>query len=100
MPGYHDNPPTRYLRKALFPHHPDLKYAGLLNPLDCPHHMRREEKYPFREGVVLKRPTKKGKGSFVDCGIDKVRLRPNLEISRHFFVIVMWIFVLCILSNA
>ena len=26
----------------------------------------------FREGVVLKRPLKKGRGSFVDCGIDKV----------------------------
>ncbi|XP_063687188.1 putative methyltransferase C9orf114 [Bolinopsis microptera] len=61
----------QYLRKALFPHHPDLKFAGLLNPLDCPHHMRRDEQYPFREGVVLKRPTKKGKGCFVDCGIDK-----------------------------
>ena len=23
----------RYLRKALFAHHPDLKFAGLLNPL-------------------------------------------------------------------
>jgi len=61
----------QYLRKALFPVHPDLKYAGLLNPLDCPHHMRANEKAPFREGVVLKRPVKKGRGSFVDCGIDK-----------------------------
>ena len=23
--------------------HPDLKYAGLLNPLDTPHHMRMDE---------------------------------------------------------
>jgi len=30
----------QYLRKALFPMHKDLRYAGLLNPLDAPHHVR------------------------------------------------------------
>ena len=75
----------RYLRKALFPHHPDLKFAGLLNPLDCPHHMRAYEQYPFREGVIVKRPTKKGKGSFADCGINKVGREIFHKIWREIF---------------
>ena len=63
----------QYLRKDLFPHHKDLKYAGLLNPLDTPHHLRQSEFSQFREGVILDRPAsqKKGKGSWVNCGIDK-----------------------------
>ncbi|CAG0914246.1 unnamed protein product [Notodromas monacha] len=60
----------QYLRRALFPVHPDLKYAGLLNPLDAPHHMRRDEASPYREGVVLDRPHK-GDGSLVDVGLDR-----------------------------
>ena len=79
---------SRYLRKALFPHHPDLKFAGLLNPLDCPHHMRAHEQYPFREGVILKRPTKKGRGSFADCGIDKVRIELfPYQYKSHYLII-------------
>lgn len=27
--------------------------AGLLPPLDCPHHLRRDDLSPFREGVVV-----------------------------------------------
>lgn len=61
----------QYLRKAFFPQHPDLKFAGLLNPLDSPHHMRVEDRLPYREGVVLKVPVKDGKGSYVDAGLLK-----------------------------
>ena len=43
----------RYLRKALFPLHSSLRLAGLLPPLDCPHHLRRDDLSPFREGVVV-----------------------------------------------
>ncbi|KAK4697251.1 methyltransferase, partial [Phenoliferia sp. Uapishka_3] len=46
-------PLSRYLRKALFPLHPSLRLAGLLPPLDCPHHLRRDDDSPFREGVVV-----------------------------------------------
>lgn len=46
--------------------------AGLLNPLDSPHHMRMDEQAVFREGLVLDRPCKAEKGSFVDCGMRKV----------------------------
>lgn len=57
----------RYLRKALFPLHPSLRLAGLLPPLDCPHHLRRDDLSSFREGVVVDH---KGKGkAVVDVGL-------------------------------
>ena len=56
-------------RRALIPMHPDLKYAGMLPPLDAPHHLRSTEWGPFREGVV--RRSAKGEGSWVDVGLDK-----------------------------
>lgn len=43
----------QYLRKALFPIHSNLRFAGLLNPLDCPHHLRMDEDFPYREGITL-----------------------------------------------
>lgn len=49
-----------------------LSLVGLLNPLDSPHHMRIDEESDYREGVVVDRPTKHNKGSFVDCGMRKV----------------------------
>ncbi|KAL4617418.1 hypothetical protein GN956_G21154 [Arapaima gigas] len=70
----------QYLRKSFFPKHQDLQYAGLLNPLDSPHHMRVDEKAEFREGVVLDRPSKAGKGSLVNCGMRKeVRIDKLLQ---------------------
>lgn len=65
----------RYLRKALFPMHPSLRLAGLLPPLDCPHHVRRDDESPFREGVVVQAAgSGKGKhagngGALVDVGL-------------------------------
>lgn len=38
----------QYLRKHIFPIHNDLQYAGLLNPLDAPHHLRQQDEFPFR----------------------------------------------------
>ena len=81
----------QYLRRRLFPEHPDLKLAGLLNPLDAPHHMRQHEECRFREGVTLDkapgtRPGGTGVGSFVDVGlkhpvlIDHV-LRPGVRVT-------------------
>lgn len=69
-PQYAETP--QYLRKKLFPMHPSLRLAGLLNPLDSPHHMREDDDCPFREGVVVDRDVKKGAGSFVDIGKRKV----------------------------
>lgn len=50
-----------------------VSFSGLLNPLDSPHHVRMDEASKYREGVVLARPTKPGRGSFVNCGMRKVR---------------------------
>jgi predicted SPOUT superfamily RNA methylase MTH1 len=61
----------QYLRKHLFPRDPDLKLAGLLPPLDAPHHLRAEEWFSHREGVVLDRPGGKDGGSIVDIGLMK-----------------------------
>ncbi|XP_006640740.2 putative methyltransferase C9orf114 homolog [Lepisosteus oculatus] len=78
----------QYLRKSFFPKHQDLQFAGLLNPLDSPHHMRTDEEAEFREGVVLDRPSRPGKGSFVNCGMRKEvridrRLQAGLRVTVH-----------------
>ena len=74
----------QYLRRKFFPMHPDLHFAGLLPPLDAPHHLRRGDVAAFREGVVVEDKNKKNdsggdatknndkkeeEGSFVDCGV-------------------------------
>ncbi|KAJ7307972.1 hypothetical protein JRQ81_008470 [Phrynocephalus forsythii] len=70
----------QYLRKSFFPKHQDLQFAGLLNPLDSPHHVRMDEESRYREGVVLARPTKPGRGSFINCGMRKeVQIDKQLE---------------------
>jgi len=61
----------QYLRKALFPKSPALRFAGLMNPLDTPHQMRATEWSPYREGVIINRPSKDGKGSWANIGIYK-----------------------------
>ncbi|KAJ7377416.1 hypothetical protein OS493_029316 [Desmophyllum pertusum] len=70
----------QYLRKNFFPKHSDLQYAGLLNPLDTPHHMKVDDDMPYREGVVVDRPVKKGCGSFVNVGMRKeVRIDRSIK---------------------
>eukprot|EP00980_Cylindrotheca_fusiformis_P006561 scaffold1384_cov116-Cylindrotheca_fusiformis.AAC.39 len=69
----------QYLRRRFFPMHPDLQFAGLLAPVDAPHHVRAEDHSPYREGVVLdKKPSDPNAGSLVNCGI---RNRP-VQIDR------------------
>lgn len=48
--------------------------SGILNPLDSPHHMRADDNCQYREGVVLDKPVKTGKGSFANVGLLKVKL--------------------------
>lgn len=67
----------QYLRKAFFPMHKDLRFAGLLNPLDAPHHMRASEVCQYREGVTVKRPVI-GRGSWVHVG-----LRKPIQVDKH-----------------
>ncbi|XP_064616429.1 putative methyltransferase C9orf114 [Liolophura sinensis] len=76
----------QYLRKCLFPQHKDLQYAGVLNPLDTPHHMKASDTCEYREGVVLDKPCKPGKGSYVNVGLLKEvqldkQLQPGLRVT-------------------
>ncbi|XP_053981954.1 putative methyltransferase C9orf114 homolog [Hylaeus anthracinus] len=59
----------QYLRKYFFPIHKDLQYAGVLNPLDAPHHLRQQDVSLYREGVITNKPVKAGKGSYVNVGL-------------------------------
>lgn len=49
--SYLETPP--YLRKHLFPMHPNLRIAGVLPSLDMPHHLRANEWCDYREGIVI-----------------------------------------------
>lgn len=74
----------QYLRKYIFPIHSDLQFCGVLNPLQAPHHLGSTEVFNYREGVVVNKPVKNDKGSYVNVGllkdvlIDKV-LTPGLR---------------------
>lgn len=87
----------QYLRKHFFPIHKDLEFAGLLNPLDAPHHLRMTNEFKFREGITMNKKVKPGKGSQVNVGLlqdvstDKllnpgirvtVRMLPPSEVSK------------------
>lgn len=62
----------QYLRRVFFPMHPDLQFAGLLPPIDAPHHVRANDRSKYREGVVMKlkkNNSADGGNSLVNCGI-------------------------------
>ncbi|GAV85717.1 Methyltrn_RNA_3 domain-containing protein [Cephalotus follicularis] len=70
----------QYLRKALFPRHNNLRFVGMLPPLDAPHHLRKHEWAPYREGVTLKEKASNSEGSLVDVGLSKnVLINQELE---------------------
>ncbi|XP_046963217.1 putative methyltransferase C9orf114 [Vanessa cardui] len=76
----------QYLRKHFFPIHKDLEFAGLLNPLDAPHHLRMSNDFKFREGITMNKKVKPGKGSQVNVGLlqdvstDKL-LNPGIRVT-------------------
>ncbi|OIT30558.1 hypothetical protein A4A49_30608 [Nicotiana attenuata] len=61
----------QYLRKSLFPMHNNLRFVGSLPPLDAPHHLRKHEWAPYREGVALKDRSLKSGSTLVDIGLSK-----------------------------
>ncbi|KAJ9154345.1 hypothetical protein P3X46_027692 [Hevea brasiliensis] len=61
----------QYLRKALFPRHNSLRFVGLLPPLDAPHHLRKHEWAPYREGVTSNEKAPNSKETLVDVGLSK-----------------------------
>jgi len=85
----------QYLRKHFFPIHDDLKYAGVLNPTDMPHHLRASEESIYREGVVLEREGVKEDTSFVniglktDCLVNR-RLKPGLRVTVRLTEGYLW----------
>lgn len=61
----------QYLRKTLFPKHNSLRFVGLLPPLDAPHHLRKHEWAPYREGVTLAQQAPSSANTLVDVGLSK-----------------------------
>ncbi|CAL5416065.1 unnamed protein product [Camellia sinensis] len=61
----------QYLRKSLFPKHNTLRFVGLLPPLDAPHHLRKHEWAPYREGVTLKEQAPNFGSTLIDVGLSK-----------------------------
>ena len=57
----------QYLRKFFFPIHQDLKFSGLLNPLDSQHHLRVSSEFIYREGIVTSKTH--ATGAFVNVGL-------------------------------
>ncbi|KAG8624744.1 hypothetical protein KVT40_007811 [Elsinoe batatas] len=77
--SYLETPP--YLRRALFPMHPDLRTAGALPSLDLPSHLKAGEWCPYREGVTLPSSNMGAKGGTkVDCGLQcRVTIEDEVE---------------------
>lgn len=83
----------QYLRKALFPLSPALRFAGLMNPLDAPHHLRVNEICEFREAVVIPErndqisSNQHSTSSLADCGLrSMVRLNEEEKIGTRITV--------------
>ncbi|KAK7280170.1 hypothetical protein RJT34_25232 [Clitoria ternatea] len=74
----------QYLRKALFPMHNSLRFVGLLPPVDAPHHLRKHEWGPYREGVTIKERDSNSGATLVDVGLVKpVIVDQTLEPGRR-----------------
>ncbi|KMZ67922.1 hypothetical protein ZOSMA_252G00230 [Zostera marina] len=61
----------QYLRRSYFPMCNNLKYVGLLPPLDAPHHVRKHEWSPYREGITLAGNQSNSEGTLVNVGLNK-----------------------------
>jgi len=58
--SYLETPP--FMRKALFPLHPNLRLQGLLPSLDMPHHPHKDEQLPYMEGMTVEGMPPSGDG--------------------------------------
>lgn len=82
----------QYLRKHFFPLQKDLQFAGLLNPLDCQHHLKIKDLHvAYREAVVLDKQSQdeNSNGSFVYMGLDQEAqidkpIQPGVRVTVHF----------------
>jgi methyltransferase len=58
--------------------HPDLRHAALLKSMDLPHHLKADDRLPYREGVVI--PSKDGvDGTVIDVGMGTVHCMVKME---------------------
>lgn len=80
----------QYLRKRLFALEPDLKYAGLIHPLEAQHHLRTSQlECPYREGVTVKHLQFEHKGkqenfTEINIGLNRPVVAPgSLEIGTR-----------------
>ncbi|KID73528.1 uncharacterized protein G6M90_00g061440 [Metarhizium brunneum] len=60
-----------FMRKALFPLHPNLRLTALLPSLDMPHHPNPKDWISYREGVTVPGKTSTGSGTLVEVGLDE-----------------------------
>ncbi|RSM14549.1 hypothetical protein CEP52_001172 [Fusarium oligoseptatum] len=60
-----------FMRKTLFPLHPNLRLTALLPSLDMPHHPHPKEWISYREGVTIAGQTSTGSGTLVEVGLDQ-----------------------------
>lgn len=73
----------QYLRKRIFGIEPDLKYAGLIHPLEAQHHLRTSQiECPYREGVTMNHVQLDFKGKQADftevnIGLNKPAVVPG-----------------------
>ena len=70
--SYLETPP--FMRKSLWPIHPNLRSQGLLPSLDMPSHPHKDEWLPYREGLTLEAKPKSGNG-FVTTSFQRKRER-------------------------
>lgn len=92
-----------FMRRRLFPLHPNLKHTALLPPVDMPHHPGAKDPWlPYREGVTIpaeeEQQQQRGdaatsasslNGTLIDAGLDEmVRVAdvipPNTRVTLHF----------------
>ena len=64
--------------------HPDLRHAAILKSMDIPHHLKIDDRLPYREGVTIPFPTSKRdqRGTLIDLGMGKAIL-PNDTIEPY-----------------
>ncbi|KAF5669028.1 deoxyribose-phosphate aldolase [Fusarium heterosporum] len=78
-----------FMRKTLFPLHPNLRLTAMLPSLDMPHHPNPKDWISYREGVVIAGQTSTGSGSLVEVGLDypveiEAEIPPKTRITLKF----------------
>lgn len=74
----------QYLRKRIFGIEPDLKYAGIIHPLEAQHHLRTSQiECPYREGVTVKHSQVEVKGKQKDVTEVNIGLSVPVNVPDH-----------------